>query len=301
MPVDKRSASLGRIATFALVVWMSAATAFAQTVRVTRDKSTIWRADAPSVVLTVVAAGTALEVIDRQGVWLRVRLPATAGDPIATGLILASAVEPISGAGQPKPVPARPGQVVRPGAERLVIRGFGEVGFLRLAATKSFNAIFGKDTTWLPGAGVHASWPNGSFAAAEVEWFRLTGQRAFVLDSQVFPLGIEDVVTVIPVQATFGYQIGRSQVARPYFGAGFGLFFFRERAKFAQTGDDVSQRFPSYHAVVGVDLVRRRRISTAIEAQYSTVRKAIGKSGVSAGFNETDLGGTTVRMKVLVR
>jgi hypothetical protein len=303
--MKNRTHLVSRIAIIAIAMWMSATVAFAQSVRVTRDKSTIWRVDAPSVTLTVVAAGTILEVVEKQGVWLKIRLPGVvAGDPPREGLILASAVEPVPGGGQPKPqkpTPPRPGQIVRPGAERLVIHGFGEVGYLRWTAKKSFDAIFGKETTWLPGGGVHFSLANGSFAAAEVEWVRLTGQRAFVLDDRVFPLGIEDVVTVVPLNLTFGYQVGRSLIARPYAGAGFGVYFFRERAKFAQSGDDVSENFPSYHVLAGVHLLRRERVSTAVEGQYTTVRKALGKNGVSAGFNETDLGGFTIRVKVLVR
>src|SRR4030095_1666980 len=166
-----------------------------------------------------------LEVVDRQGVWVRVRLPRSLGDPSVMGLILEANVEPVSG-GKPTQPAARTEQGRRP-PEPFVIRVFGEVGYLRLTATESFNAIFDKDSTWIPGAGVDAIWPNGSFASAEVEWFRLKGERAFVLNDQVFPLGIEDVVTAVPISMTFGYHFGRSTLARPYAGAGFGVFLFK--------------------------------------------------------------------------
>jgi hypothetical protein len=285
-----------------------AAAAFADSVRVTRDRATVWRADAPSVTLTVVPAGTILEVIETQGVWVKVRLPPNVGDPNVLGLILAASVESISGTSRPTgsapsqpgrgSQPARGAQVRRP-AEPFLLRGFGEVGYFRMTAKQSFNAIFDKEATWLPGGGVDAVWPNGGFGSAEVEWYRLNGERAFVLNDQIFPLGIEDVVTVIPISMTFGYQFGRSLLARPYAGAGFGVFVFRERADFAQSGDDVSENFASFHVTGGVDLMRRRRISTAAEARYTWVRDAIGKGGVSEGFNENDLGGFTIKLKVL--
>ena len=75
----------------------------------------------------------------------------------------------------------------------------------------------------------------------------------------------------------------------------------KSEADFAADGDDVSEHFASFHIVGGVDLMRRRRVSTAIEARYAVVRDAIGKGGVSAAFNEDDLGGFTIKVKVLFR
>jgi hypothetical protein len=274
---------------------MTALNAFADSVRVIRDKATIWRADAPSITLTVVPAGTILEVVARQGAWVRVRLPKSVGDPAVLGQILASNVEPVAGGTQPEARSARTSLATEP----FLIRGFGEIGYMRFTATDSFNAIFDKDSTWVPGAGVDAIWPNGAFASAEVEWFRLKGERAFVLNGEVFPLGIEDVVTAVPINMTLGYKFGRSSTARPYGGAGFGVLLFKEEADFAQSGDDVSEHFASFHVLGGVDLLRRRRASAAIEARYTWVRDAIGKGGVSADFNEKDLGGFTIKVKVL--
>jgi hypothetical protein len=293
-----------RLAGFAVLVWMSmAAAAFADTVRVIRDKATIWRADAPSVTLTVVAAGTVLEVVGRQPPWVRVRLPRSVGDPSVLGLILESNVEVVSAAGEAATSTAgRQGSAAqrRGPREPFLLRGFGETGSLQLKAKESFNAIFDKDTTWIAGGGADAIWPSGFFASAEVEWFKMEGERAFVLDDQVFRLGIRDEVRVVPISMTFGYKIGRSNVARPYAGAGYGVYLFKEQADFAQAGDDVSENFGGFHVVGGVDLIRQRRISAAVEARYAWVRDAIGEGGVSEGFGESDLGGFTIKVKVQV-
>jgi hypothetical protein len=298
------SRTYARLARLAALVWMSmAVAAFADSIRVSRDKATIWCADTPSLVLTVVAAGTVLEVVDRQGVWVRVRLPRSIGDPSVLGLILASNTDAVSPRGKPAPTAAgqqgRGAPQARRAPEPFLLRGFGELGYFQLAAKESFNAIFDKDATWLPGAGADAIWPSGLFASAEVEWFRMRGERVFVLDDQVFRLGIEDVVTVVPISMTLGYHFGRSPMARPFAGAGFGVFIYREHADFAQGSDDLSENFGSLHVLGGVDLVRRRRISTAIEGRYTWVRDSIGEGGVSAGFGETDLGGFTIKVKVL--
>lgn len=299
------SRRIRRIACAAVLVWMwMAGLASADSVRVVRDKSTVWRSDAPSVAMTVVPAGTILEVVGTQGVWLRVRLPRSLGDPNTIGVILASAVEPIKGTSQIPP--AKPGQpagrspTARARGPRPQIRAFGEVGYLQLASSKSFRAIFDKDSTWIPGAGGQVNWANGLFASADVERFKLTGERAFVNNGQVFRLGIEDVVTVIPVSARVGYQFLRRSPARPYVGAGIGVHIFRERAAFAQAGDDVAENLRSFHLVGGVEFLVRRHFSSAIEAQYTTVSDAIGTGGVSQVFNENELGGFTIKVKLLV-
>ena len=43
-----------------------------------------------------------------------------------------------------------------------------------------------------------------------------------------------------------------------------------------------------------------RWLGVAGEASWSTVPDAIGDSGVSAAFDETDLGGTTFRVKITI-
>jgi hypothetical protein len=240
--------------------------------------------------------------VQRAGKWR----PAT---PLLIVLALAS-VSPAAfadpGPGdQSKPVPSTAGRQPRPAPaprprERFVIRGFGEIGVLRLTARESFNAIFDKDSTLIAGGGADAIWPSGFFGSAEIEWYALEGERAFVLDDQVFRLGIRDEVRVLPISMTFGYKVGRSHVARPYVGAGYGLYMFKEEADFARTGDDVSQNFGGFHVLGGVDLLRQRRISAAVEGRYAWVRDALGEGGVSKEFGESDLGGFTLKVKVLV-
>ena len=182
-----------------------------------------------------------------------------------------------------------------------MIRGFGEIGWLKLTAKESFNAIFDKDSTWIAGGGVDAIWPSGFFGAAEIEWFALEGERAFVLNDEVFRLGIRDDIRVIPISMTFGYKFGRSDTARPYAGAGYGLYMFKEEAEFARTGENLSENFGGFHILGGVDLIRRRRISAAVEGRYAWVRDALGEGGVSEEFGESDLGGFTIKAKIVVR
>jgi opacity protein-like surface antigen len=99
------------------------AAASAETVKVTVDRSTIWRnPSGVSGVLTVVRSGTVLEVRGREGRWLLVELP---GDPKQTGYILENQTEPVTGGTSSGAAPSaragtqtRGASGARPGAPR---------------------------------------------------------------------------------------------------------------------------------------------------------------------------------------
>jgi hypothetical protein len=55
-----------------------------------------------------------------------------------------------------------------------------------------------------------------------------------------------------------------------------------------------------YHVVGGSELTLARFLALAGEVQWATVPKAMGETGVSAVFDEDNLGGTTFRFKVIL-
>jgi hypothetical protein len=94
-------------------------TIYAETVRVTVDRSTIWRnPTGTGGPLAIAARGTQLEVRGRQGRWLIVVHPT---DPRQIGFILASQTEPIEDRPLDQPRPAAPieSQPARPPARTL--------------------------------------------------------------------------------------------------------------------------------------------------------------------------------------
>jgi len=103
---------------------------------------------------------------------------------------------------------------------------------------------------------------------------------------------------VIPIAATVGYR-HRARTMAPYVGAGVGVYLFKETSDFADPSENASERFRSYHAVGGVEFLTGRSVRAAIEVQYTTVPDALGASGASAAFDEHNLGGVQVRVKIL--
>ncbi|HEV8574388.1 MAG TPA: hypothetical protein VGR43_06725 [Dehalococcoidia bacterium] len=284
---------------------MSAATALAQSRgTVIADQATIWRADA-TVVLAVVKAGTELEITGRTDRWYEVILPAGLGGRGERGLIAISQVKLLAGSPQPPPttlrsVPAPSAISDRPGAQpRASVRGFGQIGRMSFTAEHSFKTILGQSYGRTFGGGVQVKSFNGIYLQLGVERFRETGQRVFVVDNTVYPLGIPDTITITPITLSFGYRFRGGSIV-PYGGGGVGAYLLKEKSQFEAEGESVDEHHKSYHVVGGLELQTIPWVALAVEGQYTRVPDALGSNGVSAVFNEHDLGGFQAQLKVLI-
>ena len=74
----------------------------------------------------------------------------------------------------------------------------------------------------------------------------------------------------------------------------------RESSDFALSSDNYDQAYAAYHVLGGAEFTTRRLVGFAVEAQFTTVPGALGNSGASAAFNEHNLDGFQVRVKVLI-
>ena len=287
-----------------LVVHVSAAWAQTQ-VRVARDRATIWQLDAP-IIATIVARGTLLDVVGREGEWFIVTIPPESGGRGESGRVAVAQVESVSGATLPQTRPpqrarSQPAQSSgRPSAEKqhVAILGFAYGGFGTWLARDTFNAVLGRSRLPMFGGGGQLR-ARGAFAEIAAEHYKSNGERVFVNDGQVFKLGIADTVRIVPIYATVGYHFER-RVVEGYFGAGAGQYLLRERSDFSDSSEDRLERFTSYHALAGVEFRGRSPVRVAFEVQFTTVPDALGGlSGASGVFNERNLGGLQVRVKVL--
>jgi len=295
----------------ALII-VTALPAAAQTkVRVIRDQATIWRPNF-AIAAAVVAKGTELVVTGRQGMWYIVYLPSPPNTR-QTGLIAENVVEPVGGTPpasrtvtpadaqgrggsttQPRPSTTPP---ARPPAGPVGLRAFGQVGYGWQTARDTFDALFGSPGgIWFGGGGDY-SFRSGLFIDGSVDFSRRTGSRVFVYNDEVFDLGIDETVTMVPVMGTVGYRFTR-RGAMPYIGGGIGSLIYKETSEFATGDEDVSRQLLSYHALGGVEWRTSRRMSIAVEVQYSHVPDDL-EGGLGEAFDEHDLGGVQVRGKLL--
>lgn len=185
--------------------------------------------------------------------------------------------------------------------DEFMLRGFGDVGSTTFAAEQSFDAVLRSKSGPVVGGGVEAV-ERHIFLNLRASRFHKTGQRVFLFEGEQFDLGIPTTITVTPVELTGGYRFPVWTRVVPYAGAGIGWHRFKETSAFAASNENVDDQFTGYHVLGGVELRLARWSALAGELQWATVPDAIGSdpNSVSHEFNESDLGGTTFRFKIIV-
>lgn len=179
------------------------------------------------------------------------------------------------------------------------IRAFVTAGSITFHARESFDAIVGTPTGAIVGGGVRVLLPRGFYAEAGAARFSASGERAFIgPGGEVFRLGIPVRVSITPLEITGGWRWRRNPRLVPYGGIGFSSCHYRETSDHANAGDDVSERFAGMHLIGGVEVRAMRRLAIGGEIVWSSIPGALGQSGVSEAFDESNLGGTGVRLKV---
>jgi hypothetical protein len=285
------------------------------TVRVATDSVTIWRPGFGSV-LTVVKESTELEVVGRQGDWLEVVVPAGSSEDRRTGFVsikqvtLASGTLPADGTRAPgtaAPGP-RPGLLQPAGRSQAPaapagprdagLRGFGDVSYHFFSARDTFKAVLDQPGGMFAGGGAEFRLANGLFVQGAVRWFRRTGERVFVFEDEVFPLGIENTVTIVPMTATAGFRF-RGSGAIPYVGGGAGVYRFTETSEFEDPTEEVDEEFKSYHVLAGVEWRTQSWLAAAFEVQYTLVPDSL-EGGLADIYDERDLGGLDLRVKIVL-
>lgn len=185
------------------------------------------------------------------------------------------------------------------------IRGFGDIGMTLFSAGDTFDAVLGSSIGAVFGGGAEVVLPQRLFVSGRISHFEKSGERVFVLDNEVFPLGIDTTVSITPIEVSAGYRFGargRNRDVIPYLGGGVGWHMYRETADFAATNEDVSETFVGYHVLGGAEVRMGRSFAIGGEAQWATVPDALGDAPTSAAaaFDETNLGGISFRVRFTI-
>ncbi len=218
-------------------------------------------------------------------------------------IVLTPSAAPAQGRGAYPPFSTTP---------QLTFRGFGDVGVTVFSATQSFRAILGRPAGPLFGGGLELGLPKHLFLSVGASRFRRTGHRVFAFQGTVFNLNEPATITVTPLEITVGYRYtGPAQPATraaastkliPYVGGGVGWHKYTETSAHSSDADDVHATFAGYQVVGGVETPLQKWMALAAEAQFASVPNALGQdlSGVSNVYDEHNLGGFTIRVKVVV-
>lgn len=285
-------AALAVVLTAAVLPAMAAAQT-GGTARVTRTTAVMETPRGDGVVIGSAPTGLEVEVLQVSGGWyLVVPLTKDAGLEWSRGWIQQRFVEVVTPGVVTTPPPPTP-------RDAIVMRGFGQAGGTLFTAKDSFETILDTALGTVYGGGGQVAFGSGLFAQVAVERFRKTGSRALVSGEQVFRLGIPHVITVRPIQFTVGYRDPRAQRTVGYAGGGIGSYAFEERSPDLGGAGDLDKTEIGYHVVGGAEFRIAPWIWLAGEVQWAAVPNAIGERGISAIFEEDDLGGTTFRFKLL--
>lgn len=190
-----------------------------------------------------------------------------------------------------------------PSSRSIQIGGYAMVGQFTFKATESFEAILGKSRGPILGGGATIGLPLGGLFVDIGAWqFAQSGERVLVLGGEVVPLGVPVEVTIVPVEISAGWRFRIRRLPRlvPYAAGGYTSFGYKETSSFAGSGEDLDERYGGYHLRGGAEFKITRWLGIAGEAAWTTVPDAIGSGGVSQAFNETNLGGTSLRARITV-
>ncbi len=218
---------------------------------------------------------------------------------VALAFVLVCSLEVFA---QSAPAPRRPPPPPLP-PPTLELGGYAMVGAMNFTAADSFDVILGSPSGAIFGGGARIGLPLGGLFVDVGAWrFRGEGERAFVFEGEEFPLGIPVEVGVTPLEVSAGWQfrLRRTPKLRPYVGGGFSSYRYTETSASATDAEDVDARFGGYHVLGGAEYRIAQFVSLSGEAVWATVPDALGESGVSAAFDETDLGGTSFRFKITI-
>lgn len=101
---------------------------------------------------------------------------------------------------------------------------------------------------------------------------------------------------MLPIHMSLGFFMGTPGEVAAYTGGGIGIYTYREESPDIE---EVSLNKVGYHVLGGVEFPLMSRVSLAGEVQWSAVPKGLGGEGLSAAFDEDDMGGTTFKLKVI--
>jgi opacity protein-like surface antigen len=212
-------------------------------------------------------------------------------------VICIATLAPTAVTAQQRPAPARPAT-----RQPLAIRGFGDLGMVRFAASDAFEATLGSPSGVFFGGGVEVVLPQQWFVGLRLSHFDKSGERVFVQDNEAFPLGIDMKVAITPIEVSAGYRFrsGRRNLI-PYLGGGIGWHRYTETSDFADAAEDVKETFTGYHVLGGAEYRVGRMFAIAGEAQWTTIPDALsGVSSAADAFGESNLGGFGFHVRFVV-
>ena len=179
------------------------------------------------------------------------------------------------------------------------VRGYAALGTTAFTAADTFEAVAGTTRRMNVGGGVSATLWKGLFADMSLSQVQLDGERIFIDEASVYPLGIPLQVTMRPFDVAGGWRMRGGRLS-PYVGAGISRVSYKETSSFAGQGDDVSGSGVGALVLAGADVALTRWLHLGAEVRYRNVENVLGTAGASAAFGDRSLGGLATSFRASV-
>lgn len=181
------------------------------------------------------------------------------------------------------------------------VRAWFGLDFNAMSASESFDAVLGSSQLVGFGGGADVTVWKNVFARVSFSRAKKDGERAVVFNGQVIPIGVPITVSYTPIEIGGGWQFPLTGGVRPYAGAGLFRLRYKEESDFGIPDEEVDLSKNGYVVFGGVEVPVWKYVIVGGEAQFRSVPDAIGTGGVSRDFEETNLGGFTVRVLFGIR
>lgn len=170
------------------------------------------------------------------------------------------------------------------------------------AAVDTFEAVFGKSYAPFFGGGLQVAFYGKYYVEVGASRFQQTGQRVFRADGQNFGLGIPLRAQITPLEITAGYRFRPRSMPRlrPYMGAGLTSYAYEERSDFDEPGEGLQTRHSGLVGVGGVEFRVYKYAGISVDGAITHVTGILGQAGISKEIGESDLGGISARVRLII-
>ena len=203
------------------------------------------------------------------------------------------------------PAAAQTSRPAPPASSREAYPAFAPRGFLlfgqqKFTAEQTFEAVFDKSSLSLIGGGLDLVIQRNFFVEVAFSQMKETGERVFRAGDETFRLGIPLTARIRPFEVTGGYRATNWRRVIPFGGVGFGSYSYKETSDFSAAGEDVDDSGSGFILMGGAEVRVMRWAGVSVDVHYTNVGDIIGVGGISQVFDETDLGGTAFRIRIMI-
>jgi len=184
------------------------------------------------------------------------------------------------------------------------LRGYLHFDEVFMSASQSFDAVVGASGLTAGGVGLDILnlW-RGVFARTGIARMGGHGSRVFVAGGDVVSLNVPVAVSISTLELGAGWRYTHPRYPAYVFYGGADLLHvgYREKSKLAAETSVFTDGFWGSALFGGVEVKVWKRIVAGGELQFRSVPNALGDGGVSAAYQETNLGGFAIRGVIGIR